>query len=71
MSTVTSTTLLGIAAIVAATFAVCFHVIDGTTWEWAMGIAGGGVAGVHLSPLTNAKTGLEYGKAASGAGPGQ
>lgn len=58
MSTVLSTTLVALGVITAATFAICFHTIDTATWEWAVGVAGGGAAGLHLSNLTNSKVGL-------------
>lgn len=70
MSTVASTTLIALCVIIAATFAVCFGQIDTSTWEWAVGIAGGGVAGVHLSPFTNAVTGLSSSPAAKGSDAG-
>jgi hypothetical protein len=58
MSTVASTTLVALAIITAATFALCFGQIDTATWEWACGISGGGAAGLHLSNLTNGTLGL-------------
>lgn len=58
MSTVASTTLIALAVITAATFAICFHVIDETVWEWAIGVAGAGTGVLHLSQFTNGTVGL-------------
>lgn len=48
MDTVISTALIAVTAIIAATVAVCFHVIGSGEWLGVVGAFGGGTAGVHV-----------------------
>lgn len=55
MSSPLSLTVIAVAVIISATFAICFGAIDTTTWEWALGLAGGGSGALHVAPFNKGK----------------
>lgn len=56
MSTTFSTTLIALAAIVAATVAVCFHVVTSDQWLSIVGGFGGAGGLLHVIGVTTTNT---------------
>lgn len=57
MSALLSTTLIAVAAIAAATVAVCFHVVSSTEWVSIVGAFGGGTGVLHVTSAAAVKPG--------------